>query len=121
MYGRTGSLSPAYGKIGKDTTGWKGGIKRERGYVLIYSPDHPNAVKRYVREHRLVMEKKLGRYLKKNEIVHHMNHIKDDNRPKNLMLLDSKSKHGKFHGVPKGTPMHPNTKRALEKLGKKFK
>jgi hypothetical protein len=73
----------------------KDGRKTDHGeYVLIYTPDHPNAdIKGYVLEHRLVMEKYLDRYLTKDEIVHHKNHNKLDNRIENLQLLLSRSQH----------------------------
>ncbi len=74
---------------------WKGGkIKDRHGYILIKVCGHPCANSLgYVREHRLVMEKKLGRYLKKGEVVHHVNHNKADNRSKNLVLYSSGGKH----------------------------
>lgn len=88
---------------------WHGGIRRAAwGYIEIFKPDHPFRNKQnYVREHRLVMEKHLGRYLKKKEQVHHMNHIKDDNRIENLMLFSSNSKHCKFH-TPKSSLVGKN-------------
>lgn len=57
------------------------------GYVRIYMPEHPRAVNgRYVLEHIHVMEQKLGRYLLPDERVHHINKVRDDNRPENLEL-----------------------------------
>lgn len=63
--------------------------KRKDGYVRVYAPDHPHASKDgYVMKHVLVMERELGRLLKENEVVHHKNRIRDDNRVENLEVMD---------------------------------
>lgn len=88
---------------------WKGGRVRSKwGYILIVCPDHPYASKRdhYVREHRLVMEKEIGRYLLPEERVHHKNGKRDDNRVENLELYDNQSSHMKIH-MPKGKILNP--------------
>lgn len=76
------------------------------GYVLLRMPEHPQAQKGYVLEHRWVMEQKLGRPLTSADQVHHVNHIKTDNRPENLELVD-RHEHGRKHGRPKGIPVPP--------------
>jgi len=90
---------------------WKGGRRvRNNGYVEIFAPDHPSCVrsnarriskpndrsynrKRYVDEHRLVMEAHLGRYLDDCEVVHHKNGDHGDNRIENLELFSSNAEH----------------------------
>ena len=68
------------------------------GYMWIYNPKHPYTTKSgYMLEHRLIMERMLGRYLFKEERVHHINGIKDDNRIKNLQLFKNENEHVKFH------------------------
>ena len=86
-------------KKGKNHYFWKGGKQIDKsGYIRIYNPKHPFAQsKGYVFEHRLVMEKKIGRYLKPRERVHHINGIKDDNKIINLILFSNSGKHIHFH------------------------
>ena len=78
---------------------WKGGIIiNDAGYVLIKMPEHPRANKNgYVRQHIVVAEGMLGRPLRPNEIVHHKNGIKNDNRPENLEIYPTRSKHTVMH------------------------
>lgn len=80
----------------------KGFIKTWAGYIKIFHPDHPKAdSKGYVHEHNLIIEKHLGRYLNDNEVVHHVNEIKNDNCIENLKLMDKKE-HKSFHsGKPR--------------------
>lgn len=83
---------------GKRHSCWKGGVKINTGYKMIWSPGHPFATKAgYVCEHRLVMEKHLGRYLTREEIIHHINGNKQDNRLDNLMLFPTNKAHRKYH------------------------
>lgn len=60
----------------------------ENGYVLVYAPDHPAASKDgYVLEHRLVVERSIGRMLTPDEVVHHKDHNKSNNQLENLQLM----------------------------------
>ena len=85
---------------GSDSHFWTGGIKKtKRGYVYVYAPDHPFATDhgRYVMEHRLVMEKHLGRYLTPSEVVNHLDGVKHHNNIENLELVSDRGTHTKNH------------------------
>jgi hypothetical protein len=75
---------------GRNAPRWGTGKSINRnGYVTVHCPDHPmlkNTTRKYVLEHRLVMEAHLGRILGPKEYVHHKNGVKDDNRIENLEL-----------------------------------
>jgi hypothetical protein len=81
---------------------WKGGRIFERGYKLVLvDKEHPYGIakgggEKYIREHRLIMEKHLGRYLKKNEVVHHIDGDRKNNELKNLKLMTT-SEHARDH------------------------
>lgn len=81
------------GQRGRRHISQKGGRIHCHDYILIRKPDHPYARNGYVREHRLVIEKRLGRFLEPWELVHHINGVKDDNRLENLELIPSNNKH----------------------------
>ncbi len=74
-----------------------------KGYVWFHFPGyHPRKTPRnYVKRCWLVMEKKIGRYLKDGEVVHHINHSKLDDRPNNLTIV-TREEHGKIHNTGSG-------------------
>lgn len=86
---------------GKDSKAWKGGASRhDKGYILVHQPGHHRASKKgYVYEHILVAEQKEGRPIRRHEPVHHLNEVRDDNRPENLKVMPSKAAHMKEHGI----------------------
>lgn len=70
---------------------YNSGGGRGAGYILVYLPNHPHATKRgVVREHILVWEQAHSKPLPKGWIIHHLNGVKDDNRPRNLVALPNK-------------------------------
>lgn len=77
---------------------WKIEKRIKKGdYLYSLVPKHPKATKNgYVLEHRVVMENHLGRLLDPNEVVHHRNGDKHDNRLENLEVMDYR-KHSCHH------------------------
>lgn len=77
---------------GPDHPNFKGYSYLRKGYRVIFKPDHPRATigHGYVFEHIVVWEESHHMPLPDGWIVHHINGIKDDNRPKNLKGLPRK-------------------------------
>lgn len=78
------------------------GYERRNGYIARKVLSHPRADGRgYVLEHRLVMEQHLGRFLKDDEVVHHKNHVRDDNLIENLEIFTDQKRHAAAHAASK--------------------
>lgn len=87
-------------KRGNKGFNWSGGRYKIHGHWMVYKPKHPNSNTRgYIYEHRLIMSEKLGRPLKKDEIVHHIDGNKENNKSKNLQVMTMGGRN-KYHGIP---------------------
>lgn len=95
-------------RSGDKHTNWKGGRKMVGRYWYVWEPEHPNCTKDgYVAEHRLVQEKKIGRYLQRSEVVHHIDGDPENNAPANLQHFATNAEHLRHElsgQVPNWTP-----------------
>ena len=67
---------------------WKGGIISHEGYTMLRIPKHHRAkTSGYVFEHIVIWEQVHKRKLPAGWVIHHLNGIKNDNRPSNLMAM----------------------------------
>ena len=76
---------------------WKNGIMHgSDGYILIINP-YSNKTNDYIRRARFIMQEHLGRKLTSEEVVHHVNEIKTDDRIENLILFKNDKEHTMYH------------------------
>lgn len=98
---------------GEKSHAWKGGRVICIKFIVVYNPKHPRSNgSGYVMEHRLKMEKKLGRYLTKDEVIHHKDSNGLNNDLRNLILFNNNGEHISFHHTER-------KKEALKKIKEK--
>lgn len=94
-------------------------VRRSDGYMAVYYPKHPDASKGgFMLQHRLVAEEKYGRRILPTEHIHHLNGIRDDNRPENLEI-QSPSDHARV-SIQQGKEKRKSIRDELEEYRKRF-
>lgn len=84
-------------KVGENASHWKGGIIVRDGYTETYKPEHPRARGNYIKLSVLIAEQKIGCFMKKNEIAHHIDGSRNNDSPKNIMVV-TQTEHKRLHG-----------------------
>lgn len=91
------------------------------GYRYLFRPKHPFSTRQgYIAEHRVKMEEKIGRYLTKSEVVHHINHLRHDNRIENLQLMRKRA-HQKLHMKERAEEVIPRNRDVVADLSKGYR
>jgi HNH endonuclease len=117
LKGRTTTLKGQkfLNRRGKNNVNWKNGTYEKGGYVLVYQPYHPRCPKnkRYIKEHVLVAEQALNRFLTPDETIHHLDEVRDNNKIENLYLFPNQTEHKKYHANIRWGNISPLTKSNL--------
>jgi hypothetical protein len=99
-YTRPSNLKRGRGKYcSRHCARWSGGrkVNGPGGYVQVFSPEHPRAIKGYVYEHILIAEKALGKFIEEPHEIHHFNEEKGDNKNSNLVVCGDRAYHFLIH------------------------
>lgn len=92
--------------------------KNESGYIVLRTN------KGEVFEHRHIAEQVMGRALYENEVVHHINGRKADNRIKNLCVMDENDHfdyHDWYDWIYDNYGVYPRRETQLKKLKESFR
>lgn len=89
---------PIYKKLMSDIKFKNAKSLNKDGYVIIHAFIDSTFKRKTYLEHRYIMEKFLGRKLKREEQIHHINYKRADNRIENLMLCANQKEHFQYHG-----------------------
>lgn len=91
------------GNTGDKHSMWRGGKSLKKGYWTVHMPEHPRASSnKRVFEHIVIMENHVGRYIKKGEMIHHIDFDRGNNNLKNLYLCKNPSDHAQCHASLEG-------------------
>lgn len=98
---------------------WKGGTYiSTQGYRFVMAKGHPRAINGgYIPEQIAIVEKILGRQLKKGETIHHLRKPATDNDPSNLYLFPTKKAHDDYHHLLRWGKVERITKSNLSTNG----
>lgn len=85
----SGEVTGIRGLFGKDHWNWKGGHVNGQGYRVVYHKG------KRIMEHKLIAEKKIGRELYSDEVVHHIDGNRSNNSEDNLQVM-KRAEHDKL-------------------------
>ena len=111
-------------RTGANNPNWKGGVRRLGNYVYHYSAkSHPRAVKfgetNYIPRSIINVEKKLGRRVRRTELVHHDDGIKINDSPANLIVM-KKGEHRTHHSSGKSNEERARIKKINDEKTERF-